>query len=671
MRHVTMATCALLFALAATAPANAQTGRDLFQQALVKERAEGDLKGAIALYERIVTDFTTDRSLTASALVQLGECYEKLGSAQARAAYQRVVSEFADQTDFVAQARSRLAVLQSEVETADGPVAKRVLDDPESEMVAEMFPSPDGRRVAFISYMDGSVNVRDMDTGKVEKVASGEPDFWNYWPVWSPDGRRLAYQEESQKTDVTLVKIIDVATHRASILPAKVDGTLGALEWARDGRHLLCDIRESSWGAVKAYALVGTEDGKVTMLAENHFESGASLSPDGRFLTYASGEKGDAHVFVRPVHGIWVVPVTDGDASAPPRMVHNADGLELRAWTDAGLFFVVLNNGNRTVVPYSVSVDPATGGLGSEGVRVLSIPHPDAFFEFNWSPDMQRTVWTVREAEWDTPAKVAVYSGKRGSLETFDIGARGYPFRASWSDDGEIIVQVHPPHWDFTAAVIALDPATGRSRTLFTPAPHEHSFSFSRDGSRMAFLRQEDPSGAFAARTGALMVAGATPLDDPRVLAPSGGPEQGYIGGWPAISPSGDRVAYTRVWYLDKPDEHGNSSRAELWVVSRDGTSARRLASAAQVALPNWDPTGRFIGFAAMESTAQGSPTLLRVADVRTGSVHEIPLPHVVGGARYPARWSPDGRSIGVIVTTNPVKWEYWVLQGLTEDGGR
>ena len=96
MRRLTIPALALLLLLAGALPSRAQTGRELFQQALVMERSQGDLKGAISLYERIVREFATDRSLTASALLQLGECYEKQGSAQARQAYQRVVTEFAD-----------------------------------------------------------------------------------------------------------------------------------------------------------------------------------------------------------------------------------------------------------------------------------------------------------------------------------------------------------------------------------------------------------------------------------------------------------------------------------------------------------------------------------------------------------------------------------------------
>ena len=74
MKTLSRVAIALSLALLAAGPLMAQTGHDLFQQALVKERADGDLRGAIAIYERIVREFTADRTLAAKALVQLSQC---------------------------------------------------------------------------------------------------------------------------------------------------------------------------------------------------------------------------------------------------------------------------------------------------------------------------------------------------------------------------------------------------------------------------------------------------------------------------------------------------------------------------------------------------------------------------------------------------------------------
>ena len=55
-----------------------QNGYDLFQKALAKERAEGNLEEAIALYQQVIKE-AKDESLSAKAQFRIGICYEKLG----------------------------------------------------------------------------------------------------------------------------------------------------------------------------------------------------------------------------------------------------------------------------------------------------------------------------------------------------------------------------------------------------------------------------------------------------------------------------------------------------------------------------------------------------------------------------------------------------------------
>src|SRR5262245_5205265 len=89
-----------------------QTGNDLFQQALVKERTEGNLAEAIKVYQTIVQKYgSSDRKRAAKALFQIGQAYEKLGNPEARKAYERIARDFADQKDVAADASRRLAAL--------------------------------------------------------------------------------------------------------------------------------------------------------------------------------------------------------------------------------------------------------------------------------------------------------------------------------------------------------------------------------------------------------------------------------------------------------------------------------------------------------------------------------------------------------------------------------
>ena len=57
----------------------AQSGNELFSQALLKERTEGNMAEAIKLYQTIVAKYSSDRDLVARALIQMGLGYEKLG----------------------------------------------------------------------------------------------------------------------------------------------------------------------------------------------------------------------------------------------------------------------------------------------------------------------------------------------------------------------------------------------------------------------------------------------------------------------------------------------------------------------------------------------------------------------------------------------------------------
>ncbi len=83
----------------------------LMQAAHQKQLVEGQLEEAIQLYKRIVQEHSGDRAVAAKALLEMGQCYEKLGKMEARKAYERVLRDYADQNEAAAQARTRLAAL--------------------------------------------------------------------------------------------------------------------------------------------------------------------------------------------------------------------------------------------------------------------------------------------------------------------------------------------------------------------------------------------------------------------------------------------------------------------------------------------------------------------------------------------------------------------------------
>src|SRR6266567_4672317 len=106
-------------ALLATAQ---KTPDSMLGAALHQEEVQGDLKGAIAAYQKVVAAPGVSRKTAAEALVHMGQCYEKLGDSESRKVYEQVVRDYADQKEAVALARARLANAGS----ATGPVSRTI-----------------------------------------------------------------------------------------------------------------------------------------------------------------------------------------------------------------------------------------------------------------------------------------------------------------------------------------------------------------------------------------------------------------------------------------------------------------------------------------------------------------------------------------------------------------
>ena len=79
---------------------SAQSGYELYQRALTKERAVGDVEEALRLYRRVVSEFGKNRALAAKAQYRMGLLHDRLGQkAEAQRAYKAVVGQYPDQTD--------------------------------------------------------------------------------------------------------------------------------------------------------------------------------------------------------------------------------------------------------------------------------------------------------------------------------------------------------------------------------------------------------------------------------------------------------------------------------------------------------------------------------------------------------------------------------------------
>jgi Tol biopolymer transport system component len=188
--------------------------------------------------------------------------------------------------------------------------------------------SLDGTRVA-VCIVDTRSNhediwVRQFARGVTSRLTFEKND--EVWPVWSPDGSRVAYAATPATEFRTFTKPASGVGGEDS-LGHVLGGPEGPTDWSRDGRWIVTARRAGPtlWD-IWVHATGGGS--KPEPLIQTPFsERNARLSPDGRWLAYSSNESGRNEIYVQafPVPGgKW--QVSNGGGTQPQ---WRGDGKEL------------------------------------------------------------------------------------------------------------------------------------------------------------------------------------------------------------------------------------------------------------------------------------------------------------------------------------------------------
>ena len=166
-------------------PSQTPAPRLLMQQAQHEEIANGNLAAAIALYERVVQAAGKDRALSADALLRMASCYEQLGDPRAKTVHERIVRDYADQTDVARASRARLRVATSGSQGLfdERIVDQRLLTDRALSNFSNVAVSPDGKflimgkQAGSDTGREFSMVMRDVATGsELQGEMAGERD---------------------------------------------------------------------------------------------------------------------------------------------------------------------------------------------------------------------------------------------------------------------------------------------------------------------------------------------------------------------------------------------------------------------------------------------------------------------------------------------------------------
>ncbi len=144
--------------------------------------------------------------------------------------------------------------------------------------------SPDGRSVAYLSDRSGEyeIYVRDAEGRAAERRVTTDGDVWRYPPLWSPDSRKLAFGDRKQR-----LRYADVATGKVVDADHGTRGDITTYSWSPDSRFIAyTKPAKSQLSTIWVYAL---DDGKVRELSDELAgETEPVFDPSGRYLYFLS-----------------------------------------------------------------------------------------------------------------------------------------------------------------------------------------------------------------------------------------------------------------------------------------------------------------------------------------------------------------------------------------------
>ena len=391
--------------------------------------------------------------------------------------------------------------------------------------------SPDRTRLAVIQAdfeaETRDVWVFDVATGRRTRITSNRTvaEERVRSPIWSPDGRQLAYAALRDGYEGVYRAAAD-GMGAEELLYRHPGANLSVEDWSLDGRYLSFSTSDVFGSALYVLPVAGDGAHIPIEVVRGEFElRGGVFSPDGRFVSYGSDESGSNEVYVRPLS------LSSAPVAGPPQAVSDNRGRFTMhsGWRrDGREFYYVAQNlaimavevmadstielGRPTLLfrpSQAIPLDPRRISVSRDGERiVIAVPHapkleqvtvfdrqgavlqrlgePGVYRNPTLSPDGTRIAVTrvvPETGDWD----IWMFNLTSGvdTPVTSDASEDDWPI---WSPDGSelayrsqrgLFERIYRKRWD----------GTGNEERVFqyTPGAHLEVTDWSADGRFLTF----------------------------------------------------------------------------------------------------------------------------------------------------------------------------------------
>ena len=262
--------------------------------------------------------------------------------------------------------------------------------------------SPDGRHVLVFFNAD----IWSLETTRDAIVRLTSNPGGDAFPVWSPDGRQIAFQSYQKGLAGEIYRKPAAGGPEERILSSP--DVTHPMDWSPDGRFVLyrSQPQGSNTSQWNLWAVPVERDGKPFAVVQSDFdERDGQFSPDGKWIAFESNETGRYEIYVQPFPAGAKTPVSPGGGA---QVRWHANGREL--------FYIALD-GQLMSVPIRLSEGQAEIGRATPlfrtkvgGAIALGVSRQ----QYAVSADGQRFLMNTVAAEANASPISLILGWKRG-----------------------------------------------------------------------------------------------------------------------------------------------------------------------------------------------------------------------------------------------------------------